>query len=117
MTAANPVDLETRIAADAGADIAVEMAAYEFDARAFVRDTARCLPVEIGIGAVRIQQKTEAMRMPLDPAPAYSPARRPAAEAGAGVNASKATISQAAGQHLRMIFPITFLPPSNEQSL
>src|ERR1035441_5327650 len=60
MAAADPVDLEIRAAAHVVSDIAVEMAADEFDTRAFEGDAARIIPVEIGVAAVRIQQKAEA---------------------------------------------------------
>src|SRR5450631_4413419 len=59
MAAANSVDLESR-AAYTGPDIAVEMAADELHTRSIEGDAARCLPVEIGVAAVRIQNKAEA---------------------------------------------------------
>src|ERR1035437_6050147 len=60
MAAADPVDLEMRAAAHVVSDIAVEVAADELDTRAFEGDAARIFSVEIGVGAVRIQQKAEA---------------------------------------------------------
>src|SRR5450755_2497302 len=59
MTAANPVDLESR-AAYAGPDIAVEMAADELHTRSFEGDATRRLAIKIGVAAVRIQNKAEA---------------------------------------------------------
>ena len=53
---------------------AVEMTADESDVRAFVRDAARRLPVEIGISAVRIQQKAEPDEDAAALDAAYSPA-------------------------------------------
>src|ERR1035441_6038611 len=60
MAAVSPFNLKIRAAAHVVPDIAVEMAADELDTRAFEGDAARIFPVEIGVGAVRIQQKAEA---------------------------------------------------------